>query len=47
VLPLTPVNTLLRDIVFGVPLDNLWRLGVLGGWLLLSAILTVRFFRWE
>jgi len=26
-LPLTPVNTILRDIVYGVPLENLWRLG--------------------
>jgi ABC-2 type transport system permease protein len=46
-LPLTPVNTLLRDIVFGVPLENLWRLGVLAGWLVVSAFVTVRFFRWE
>ena len=46
-LPLTPVTTLLRDIVFGVPLEDLWRLGVLGGWTALSAIVTVRFFRWE
>ena len=47
VLPLTPVNTLLRDIVFGVPLENLWRLGVLAGWTVLSVIITFRFFRWE
>ncbi len=46
-LPLTPINTLLRDIVYGVPLDDLWRLGVMAGWLVLSSIITVRFFRWE
>jgi ABC-2 type transport system permease protein len=46
-LPLTPVNTLLRDIVFGVPLEDLWRFGVLAGWTALSAIITIRFFRWE
>ena len=46
-LPLTPVNTLLRDIVFGVPLEDLWRLGVLAGWTVVSAIITIRFFRWE
>ena len=46
-LPLTAVNTLLRDIVFGVPLDDLWRLAVLSGWLLVSVLLTVRLFRWE
>jgi ABC-2 type transport system permease protein len=46
-LPLTPVNTILRDIVYGVPLDDLWRLGVLGGWVVVAGIITVRFFRWE
>jgi len=46
-LPLTPVNTLLRDIVYGVPPHDLWRLGVLGAWIVLSFIITVRFFRWE
>lgn len=46
-LPLTPVNTLLRDIVFGVPLEELWRLGVLAGWIVVASIITVRFFRWE
>jgi len=46
-LPLTPINTILRDVVFGVPLDNMWRLGVLAGWTLLSGVVTVKFFRWE
>jgi ABC-2 type transport system permease protein len=46
-LPLTPVNTILRDIVYGVPLENLWRLGVMAGWTVLASIITVRFFRWE
>ena len=46
-LPLTPVTTMLRDIVFGVPLDNLWRLAVMGGWMVAAGIVTVRFFRWE
>ena len=45
--PLTPINTMLRDIVFGVPLEDLWRLGVLGGWVAVASIITVRFFRWE
>ncbi len=44
-LPLTPVNTLLRDIVFGVPLHDPWRFGVLGAWAVVSLVLTVRFFR--
>jgi len=46
-LPLTPVNTMLRDIVYGVPLEDLWRLGVLAAWLVVATIITVRFFRWE
>ena len=46
-LPLTPINTILRDIVYGVPLEDLWRLGVLAGWLVIASIITVRFFRWE
>ena len=46
-LPLTPINTILRDIVYGVPLDNLWRLGVLGGWIVIGSIITLKFFRWE
>ena len=46
-LPLTPLNTLLRDIVYGVPLENLWRLGLLAGWAFVASIITVRFFRWE
>lgn len=47
VLPLTPLITLLRDIVFGVELHDLWRLGVLAGWLVIACIVTVLFFRWE
>ena len=46
-LPLTPINTILRDIVYGVPLEDLWRLGVLAGWVVVGIIITVRFFRWE
>jgi ABC-2 type transport system permease protein len=46
-LPLTPINTLLRDIVYGVQPKDLWRLGVLAGWALLGGIVTVVFFRWE
>ena len=47
VLPLTPVNTMLRDIVYGVPLQDLWRVGVLVGWVVVASVVTVRFFRWE
>lgn len=46
-LPLTPLNTVLRDVVYGVPLEELWRLGILGGWLLVGALVTLRWFRWE
>ena len=46
-LPLTPLNIVLRDIVYGVPLDNLWQLWIMAGWLVVGAIITVRFFRWE
>ena len=47
VLPLTPIITLLRDIVFGVELQDLWRLGILTAWLVAAIITTVVFFRWE
>lgn len=46
-LPLTPLITLSRDIVFGVEMGDLWRLGIMALWLVLGAIITVRFFRWE
>ena len=46
-LPLTPVTTLLRDIVYGVPLTDLWRLGVLAGWIVIAVLVTVKFFHWE
>ena len=46
-LPLTPLNTVLRDIVYGVPLDDLWRLGLMAGWLVLGSVITLKFFRWE
>ncbi len=46
-LPLTPINTILRDIVYGIPAHDLWRLGVLAGWVVVTSIITVRFFRWE
>ena len=47
VLPLTSIITLLRDIVFGVELQDLWRLGILAAWLVAAIITTVVFFRWE
>jgi hypothetical protein len=40
VIPLALLNSLLRDIVYGVPLHDLWRLGVFVGWLVFSAIVT-------
>lgn len=46
-LPLTPLNTLLRDIVYGVPLTDLWRLGVMAAWIVLAVVVIVRLFRWE
>jgi len=46
-IPLTPLNIVLRDIVYGVPLDNLWRLWIMAGWLVVGAVITVKFFRWE
>jgi len=46
-LPLTPINTILRDIVYGVPLEDLWRLGIMAGWLVLGTAITLRFFKWE
>jgi len=46
-LPLTPVNTLLRDIVYGGALDDLWRFGVLAAWTVAASVVTVRFFKWE
>ncbi|MEM2126403.1 MAG: ABC transporter permease [Candidatus Methanosuratincola sp.] len=46
-LPLTPLNTLLRDIVYGVPIETPWRVGLLAGWAIVAIIITVRFFRWE
>ena len=46
-LPLTPLNTVLRDIVFGVEMGDLWRLGIMAGWLVFGSVITLRFFRWE
>lgn len=46
-LPLTPINTMLRDVVYGVPMDDLWRFGILAVWILISGFLIVKFFRWE
>ena len=46
-LPLTPLNIFLRDIVYGVPLEGLWQLGIMAGWLVLGSIITLKFFRWE
>jgi ABC-2 type transport system permease protein len=46
-LPLTPVNTILRDIAYGGPVEDLWRLGVMAAWFVVGCFVTVRFFRWE
>jgi len=46
-IPLTPVVTLLRDIVFGVELQDLWRLGILAAWFFAAVLTTRFFFRWE
>ncbi len=46
-LPLTPLNTLLRDITYGVPLADLGRLGILGLWAAVSCLVIVRLFKWE
>jgi ABC-2 type transport system permease protein len=47
VLPLTALTTLLRDIVYGVEVTDLWRIGVLAGWTILALIITILLFRWE
>jgi ABC-2 type transport system permease protein len=46
-LPLTPLNTVLRDVVFDIPLNDLWRLGVMGGWLILGLLISLKAFKWE
>jgi ABC-2 type transport system permease protein len=46
-LPLTALTTLLRDIVYGANVINLWRLGVLAAWTILALIVTIFLFRWE
>ena len=46
-LPLTPLITVARDIVFGVELGDLWRFGIMALWLALGTLITLRFFRWE
>jgi len=46
-LPLTSLNTVLRDIVFGVSLHDLWRLGIMAGWLALGIVISLKAFRWE
>lgn len=46
-LPLTALTTLLRDIVYGVRVINLWRLGILAAWTILALIVTIFLFRWE
>ncbi len=46
-LPLTALNTILKDIVYGLPVGDLWRLGVLAGWSVVAIFITVRFFHWE
>jgi ABC-2 type transport system permease protein len=46
-LPLTPLNTVLRDIVYGLPMDEPWQLGIMAGWLVIGSIITIKFFRWE
>jgi len=46
-LPLTPLTTVLRDIVYGTPLNELWQLGIIASWLVLGSVITVKFFKWE
>ena len=46
-LPLTPLNIFLRDIVYGVSLEGLWRLVIMFGWFVLGTAITLRFFKWE
>jgi ABC-2 type transport system permease protein len=46
-LPLTPLNIVLRDIVYGTPLDELWQLGIMAGWLIVGIFVTLKFFKWE
>lgn len=46
-LPLTPLNTMLRDIVYGVPFSDSWGIAVLGAWIVASFIIISKFFRWE
>jgi ABC-2 type transport system permease protein len=46
-LPLTPLNTVLRDIVYGLPMSEPWQLGIMAGWLVFGIIITIKFFRWE
>lgn len=46
-LPLTPVNTLLRDILYGGSVGDLWRIAILFGWMMVGVLISWRFFRWE
>jgi ABC-2 type transport system permease protein len=46
-LPLTPLNIVLRNIVYGVPLNEPWQFGIMAGWLIVGSVITVKFFRWE
>jgi ABC-2 type transport system permease protein len=46
-LPLSAVNTLLRDVMYGVELTDLWRFAVIAGWIIVSAVTTAKYFRWE
>lgn len=46
-LPLTPLSTLLRDVIFGVSLEGLWRFGLMAGWIVVAGLVIVKFFRWE
>ena len=46
-LPLTPLNIVLRDIVYGLPMSEPWQLGIMAGWLVFGIIITIKFFRWE
>ena len=46
-LPLTPINTMLRDIVFAVSSTDWWRLGIMAAWTAIACVVTVKFFRWE
>ena len=46
-LPLTPLNVMLRDVIYGAPLDEWWQPVILAGWLIVGIIVILKFFKWE